>query len=103
MIRSEQSLSRTLMQIDYLNDQSKNVAISDYREVGKALSLDKMLTAARMIFEVAAKRKESRGVHYREDYPNPDDENWLKNIIIAKKGDGMTLSTVPVKLSDFAN
>jgi L-aspartate oxidase len=42
-----------------------------------------MLTVCRLIAEVAKRRKESRGVHYRDDYPNRDDQNFKYHIDIS--------------------
>jgi len=41
-------------------------------------------------------RTESRGDHYREDFPEKDDKNWLAWIIITKDGDKMRLAKRPM-------
>lgn len=56
---------------------SENKGIEEYE-------LNNMLTVARLVTESALKREESRGAHYREDFPNVDDEIWKKNIIRKK-------------------
>jgi succinate dehydrogenase/fumarate reductase flavoprotein subunit len=43
-------------------------------------SLEIRLSLSEMVCRAAAEREESRGVHYRKDFPKQDDENWLKNI-----------------------
>ena len=50
-------------------------------EVGAALRLPGMLKLALCIAYGALKRTESRGSHYREDYPQRDDTNWLKRTL----------------------
>ena len=44
------------------------------------LELKNMLLIAKLIFQSALERKESRGCHYRSDYPRKDDQNWQKSI-----------------------
>jgi len=41
-------------------------------------------------------RTESRGDHYREDFPEKDDTNWLAWIIITQDGDSMELEKRPI-------
>ena len=60
------------------------------------LELLDMIFVSEMIARSALLRKESRGAHYRVDYPKPDNENWFKNIVIKRVGAEMTLFTVPV-------
>ena len=55
------------------------------------LGLRNTLLVARMVAESALLRTESRGAHYRQDYPDPD-PLWLKNIFLDANG----ASTQPV-------
>jgi fumarate reductase (CoM/CoB) subunit A len=65
-------------------------------ELIEATEVSNMLDVAEIIARAALLRKERRGGHYREDYPNRDDKNWLKNIIVKWEGGEMKLSTVPI-------
>jgi succinate dehydrogenase/fumarate reductase flavoprotein subunit len=53
-----------------------------------ALELENLLLLADIEANVCLRRTESRGPHYREDFPHQDDENWLKSITVKKGGDG---------------
>ena len=50
----------------------------------RLLELENMITIADLITKAAIIRKESRGTHYRIDYPNTDDQKWLKRISFEK-------------------
>jgi succinate dehydrogenase / fumarate reductase flavoprotein subunit/fumarate reductase flavoprotein subunit len=64
----------------------------------QALDMRNLLTASELIARCALTREDSRGAHYREDFPAPDDAHWLKNIYAARDSGGVRLWTVPVRL-----
>jgi succinate dehydrogenase / fumarate reductase flavoprotein subunit len=45
-----------------------------------------LLDNAFMVAKAALNRTESRGAHFRTDYPKRDDENWLKHTIVIRNG-----------------
>lgn len=78
---------------------------SDVRTLIKARETQTMVLSAEMALRAALMRKESReSIFYREDYPEPDNENWLKWIIAEKGKDGeirFTTETVPFEKYKF--
>ncbi len=78
-----------------------NKGLKSYNmEWSDILNVVNWITVGQMLATSALYRKESRGAHYREDYPARDDKNWLCNIFLRKKGDSsMEISTRPVKLT----
>jgi succinate dehydrogenase/fumarate reductase flavoprotein subunit len=61
-----------------------------------------MAVVGEMILRSALLRRESRGGgHYRLDYQDEDNKNWLKNIVIKNVDGEMTLDTVPVEITRF--
>ena len=63
-----------------------------------AIELRNMLDVSEMSMGCAIRRKETRGLHERADYP-AEDSDWLKNNIVQKVGDEMQFTTEPVKFS----
>lgn len=47
--------------------------------------LQNMLTVSKLVIEMALKREESRGVHFRLDFPKTDEKNWLKHQFVVKE------------------
>ncbi len=66
----------------------------------QAIDLRNLLTASELIARSALPllREDSRGAHYRSDFPDTANANWLKNIYLRRDGAGMKCWTAPVKL-----
>jgi len=96
-------LRQALEEIDALSQLALEMSALGGREFNltwqQALDMRNMLTASELIARSALMREDSRGAHYREDFPDTDHGNWLKNIYIARNGDGPKLWTQPVKLT----
>ena len=60
-----------------------------------------MLDCAETIVEGALLRQESRGAHYRTDFEQRDDVNWLAHSLVRKTSGGMELTKKPVKITKF--
>jgi len=60
-----------------------------------------MALVAELVLRASLMRTETRASHYREDYPNRDDKNWLKWIIIRQEDGKLNLRTEPVPLDKY--
>jgi succinate dehydrogenase / fumarate reductase flavoprotein subunit len=65
------------------------------------LELQSMLEVAEVVLVGAYARTESRGAHFRVDFPKRDDERWLKHTIAYKTPDGPRLDYSPVTITRF--
>lgn len=96
IIRNKEGLEGALERIEGLTESLQGICVKDYRELMKYLELENMLLLSEMVCRAALLRTESRGAHYRSDYPEEDNDRWLKNIQIRKLGSAMSLEPVQV-------
>ncbi len=92
--------------IQNLKDQYRGVAIHDRgkkfnTELMEAWELGCLLELADCTVASALQRTESRGAHYREDFPNRDDERWLKHTLAYPKEEGWNFRYKPVVITRF--
>ena len=66
--------------------------VSNMLELADFYQLKNILTVTEIVISAALTRKESRGAHFREDYAQRDDRNWLVNIIVKKNKKNIGLS-----------
>lgn len=105
--RDEKGLHHALDEIAGLKESYKKVQLQDKgkrfnTEIVEALELGFLLDCSEATIHGALARTESRGAHYRLDFPKRDDENWLKHTL-AYKGDAthdLRLDYKPVELID---
>ncbi|HEV7943778.1 MAG TPA: FAD-binding protein [Solirubrobacteraceae bacterium] len=106
VFRDEQRLQSAREVVARLKEEAKSAYIDDRgtvfnQDVLGALELSYMLDCAEAIVLGAIERKESRGAQFRTDYPQRDDENWLKHINITATADGPQLSYSPVTITQW--
>jgi succinate dehydrogenase / fumarate reductase flavoprotein subunit len=106
VFRKEDTLKKVIGEIRSLKERFAEVVIDDkgmrfnYDLLG-ALELECQLGLAEAIAVSALARTESRGAHYREDYPERDDENWLKHTLIQRTEGEPRVFYKPVSLGRF--
>jgi L-aspartate oxidase len=81
IIRSDQRLKSAYAQIQTISQDAEKLSVIS----PGVIELKNMLTIALLIVQSALLRKESRGLHYNEDYPESDDKYFLKDTILQKR------------------
>lgn len=104
VVRYNDRLQKTDEKLQELMERWHNIGIDDKsrwhnRTVAFVRQLRNMLVLARVITLGALNRNESRGAHYKPEYPDRDDENWLKTTLAEYTPEGPKFSYEPVDLS----
>ncbi|SHF69059.1 succinate dehydrogenase subunit A [Desulfacinum infernum DSM 9756] len=94
LIRGLQEECRTRLVLDYKGDRYNT-------DLMEALELESLLGLAEVMLLAAQKRTESRGAHYREDFPERDDAAWLCHSLVYRDGDRVRYATRPVSITRF--
>ncbi len=104
VIRYNAALQKTLVKIDELSERFTHINLQDrtqwanqtlnfVRELGNMLVLAKVITLG------ALARNETRGAHYKPEFPNRDDVNWLKTTVASYNGGNIKLEYEAVDIS----
>jgi succinate dehydrogenase / fumarate reductase flavoprotein subunit len=106
VFRHEQGLKKTLEAVRELEQRARNISIDNLgnrfnTDLIDALELQNMLPLAEAIVASALNRTESRGAHSREDYPDRDDEQWLKHTLVQRTDSGLSITYKPVTITIF--
>jgi len=104
VIRYNANLQKTLTKLDELSERFRKINLQDrtqwanqtlnfVRELGNMLVLAKVITLGALV------RNETRGAHYKPEFPNRDDANWLKTTKASFVGGEIRLDYEPVDTS----
>ncbi|HKO39072.1 MAG TPA: FAD-binding protein, partial [Solirubrobacterales bacterium] len=106
VFRDEAGITEALEIVKRLKEEAKTAYIDDHGSVFNqdliaAIELGYMLDNAECTCVAALERKESRGAQYRTDYPERNDEEWLKHIDLEMTDDGPELSYSEVTITQW--
>ncbi len=114
VFRTEESLTGVLTVIHALRERYKNISVADKgkrynTDLLEAIELGFLLDLAEVTVVTARNRKESRGGHMRDDYPNRDDKKYMKHTMAykvgepngSKKADHIKLEWKPVVITNY--
>ncbi len=92
IVRREEELHRALEALGRLKERAKRASVTGNREYNPgwhtALDLHSLLVVSEAIARSAIERKESRGAHFRDDYPSQDPAFGRVNVVVRKGADG---------------
>ncbi len=96
VFRTQEGLQKMQKKIIELQQRYQEVTIDDRSEIFnldliEAFEIGNLLSFSQVIIEGALARTESRGAHYRTDYPKRDDKQWLRHTFAWKNERGIKL------------
>jgi succinate dehydrogenase / fumarate reductase flavoprotein subunit len=106
VFRDAAGLAKAHEVVNRLKEEAKTAYIDDRgavfnQDVLAAIEMGYMLDCAECIVVGAEHRKESRGAQYRTDFPERNDDEWLKHINLTLNGDGPEISYSPVTITQW--
>jgi len=101
IVRRQEEMERALGALEELKEMASRVSVDGNREYNPgwhtALDLRNLLTVSEAVTRSAIERRESRGAHFRDDYPNKSDEEAKYNHTLKRQPDGsMAISRTPI-------
>jgi len=104
--RNQKDMKAALDKVKELQERFKDARVTDTgkifnTELLNMWELDNMLEIAEVVAACALNRKESRGGHSREDFPERDDKKWMKHTLAWKKSDKVKIGYKPVVITKY--
>ena len=104
--RHQAGMEETLHELRSLKERYAHVPVDNKAATFNtdlifSLELGFMLDCAETITVSALERRDSRGAQARTDYPDRDDENWMKHIVASKGTEGPEISYLPVSITQW--
>ena len=101
MRRNKERLEEALSKVTDVQEKLPELFAEDPHGLARCHEASCIALCAEIGFRAALARTESRGWHYREDYPQQDDKNWLKWVIVKKIHENMVITTEPVPIERY--
>jgi succinate dehydrogenase / fumarate reductase flavoprotein subunit len=106
VFRVEDGMNTALKKVQELKERYKNIRVEDQgklfnTDILNTWELGNLLDIAEVTAVCAIDRKESRGAHARDDYPNRDDTNWMKHTLAWLRDGEVELAYKPVVVTKY--
>ena len=99
VLRNEDGLQRATQVLDEIEEKKiGNLCLTgerSFRALARVLEVENLLTVGRLVTLAATLRRETRGAHNREDYPELD-ESWTKSIVLQLENEQITVTMRPI-------
>ena len=107
LFRTDKQLREAVEELHEIREEFRDVSIASTclrycQEIVNVLEFDLMLDLAEVITLGALSRQETRGSHYRVDFPQRNDKEWLKHTIVTLEGGKPRITHAPVSIGKYA-
>jgi succinate dehydrogenase / fumarate reductase, flavoprotein subunit len=99
--KNKDRIEEALGKVAEIKSKLPELSAQDYHGLSFCSEVKSMTLCAEIYFRSALYRNESRGWHYREDYPERDDKNWLSWTILKRDGENMNIYSRPVPIEKY--
>lgn len=108
VFRTEATLQKGIEQLSSVKEMREDLKVSDRSlvwntDLVEALELDNLMLQSEVTLHSALARKESRGAHARDDFPNRDDKNWMKHTYVSIDAGAVNLEYRDVTLKTLSS
>lgn len=97
LVRDARGLEQAISDLARLREEASTNPSSTGKQMPEVLEVQNLALVAEAIARAASARQESRGAHYRLDYPEQDNTHWLNNLIVTLEDNTLCLRTEPVQ------
>jgi len=97
-VKTEASITRALEELEELSPEIAFCGGASRDDIRTAVEVRHMHTVAQLVAHASLERRETRGCYWRADYPEPDNETQLRNLILRKGKDGPEVTSEPPRL-----
>jgi succinate dehydrogenase / fumarate reductase, flavoprotein subunit len=106
VFRTEERMKMGLRELKVLQEKAERIQLQDRGQVWnaeliEAMEMRSLLLVGEVILTSALARRESRGSHYRDDFPTRDDRDFLHHSLVNVAGGEIVRSTMPVVIDMF--
>ena len=101
-VRNEKGLKKAIGAVQEIKEeQVPRLVARDYHELTRCLGIANALLFLELVPRCAVMRTESRGSHFREDYPERDDAEWLKWVIAKRENNSIMVRTESIPYENY--
>jgi succinate dehydrogenase/fumarate reductase flavoprotein subunit len=98
ILRNGEAITAAIAVLDEVTEQIKATKVRSLRQFKTRLEVLNLARVGRVIAGAALRRTESRGAHFRTDFPQRDDDRWLVNLIVRQEGKDLHYTERPIRL-----